>query len=145
MAKTDLEAQLAALTHEFVAKLVDAIRNASFGEVAALSQPMSPRSARGGRPGPKASRRSAARVSPGRPRTANDITRTRQTAARRAELAEQIVRTLRGAGRPLGVRALSGELGVAPDLLATPLRELRVAGQILKHGEKRTTTYSTAQ
>ena len=32
-----LEAQLTALTQEFVARLVDALRNASFAEVAALS------------------------------------------------------------------------------------------------------------
>jgi hypothetical protein len=40
------------------------------------------------------------------------------------------------------VRALSSELGVAPDLLATPLRELRAAGRVTKHGDKRATTYS---
>ena len=51
---------------------------------------------------------------------------------------------LKSARQPLGVRALSGELGVAPDLLATPLRELRSAGKIRKHGEKRATTYSMA-
>jgi hypothetical protein len=144
MPKTHLEAQLSALTHEFVAKLVDVIRNASFGEVAALSRPRYGEAARGVRPVSKRLRGPAAPSVPRRRRAAEEVTSTRQTAARRAELAERIVRTLRGAGRPLGVRALSGELGVAPDLLATPLRELRVAGQIVKHGEKRTTTYSPA-
>jgi hypothetical protein len=42
----------------------------------------------------------------------------------------------------MGVRALSSELGVAADKLAVPLRELRSAGKIRKHGEKRATTYS---
>jgi hypothetical protein len=44
-----LEAQLTALTQEFVARLVDAIRNASFAEVANLSLPRggAPREARG--------------------------------------------------------------------------------------------------
>ena len=53
------------------------------------------------------------------------------------------MKTLTEAHKPLGVRALSSELGVAPDLLAVPLRELRVAGRIQKHGEKRNTTYSS--
>jgi hypothetical protein len=54
------------------------------------------------------------------------------------------MKTLRDAKAPMGVRALSGELGVAPDVLAVPLRELRSAGKIRKHGEKRNTTYSAA-
>jgi hypothetical protein len=52
------------------------------------------------------------------------------------------MKTLRDAGQAMGVRALSSELGVAPDKLAVPLRELRAAGKIHKHGEKRSTTYS---
>jgi len=44
----------------------------------------------------------------------------------------------------MGVRALSNELGIPPDHLAFPLRELRAAGKIRKHGEKRSTTYSAA-
>lgn len=129
-----LEAQLTALTQEFVAKLVDALRNASFAEVAQLStarvtpQPSSrPREPRGpGRPSPPARQGG------------------RQTAATRAELGERVVGALRTVAQPIGVRDLSTQLGVAPDVLAVPLRELRAAGKIRKHGEKRSTTYSAA-
>ena len=54
------------------------------------------------------------------------------------------LKALEEAGQSLGVRALSSELGVAPDLLSAPLLELRAAGRIAKHGEKRATTYSLA-
>jgi hypothetical protein len=54
------------------------------------------------------------------------------------------VSLLSKASSPLGVRALSTELGVAPDLLTAPLKELRDAGRIAKHGDKRATTYSIA-
>jgi hypothetical protein len=135
MPKHDLEAQLMALTQEFVGKLVHALRNASFAEVAALPEP---RSTSG------ASRTSAVtkRAVDATPPAHDSQTAGRQTAARRAELGERVVRALRTAGRPLGVRALSTDLGVTPDLLGTPLRELRSAGKIKKHGEKRSTTYS---
>jgi hypothetical protein len=132
-----LEAQLTALTHEFVRKLVDVIRNASFGEVASLSVASlgeAPRAKRG--PG-----RLRAETPPAR---SGAPTRRRQTAASRAELGERVLRALKGASQPMGVRALSGELEVAPDVLAVPLRELRAAGRIRKHGEKRSTTYSAA-
>jgi hypothetical protein len=129
-----LEAQLTALTQEFVAKLVDTLRNASFAEVAQLStahatpQPSSrPREPRG----------------PGRPPSPAS-TRGRQTAVTRAELGERVVGALRTASQPIGVRDLSNQLGVATDVLAVPLRELRAAGKIRKHGEKRSTTYSAA-
>jgi hypothetical protein len=128
-----LEAQLTALTQEFVAKLVDTLRNASFAEVAQLStahgtpQPSSrPRESRG----------------PGRPPAARPG--GRQTATTRAELGERVVGALRTAAQPIGVRDLSTQLGVATDVLAVPLRELRAAGKIRKHGEKRSTTYSAA-
>jgi hypothetical protein len=134
MAAHGLEAQLTRLTQEFVHKLVEAIRNASFAEVAALrppsngvSEPAHPR--RGRKP-------AAAAAHPGRPR--------RQTAAKRAELAERVVGTLKDAKQPMNARALSSELGVPPDLLAAPLRELRAAGRVKKHGDKRATTYSMA-
>jgi hypothetical protein len=52
------------------------------------------------------------------------------------------VKTLQSAGGALGVRALSSALGVPPDKLAAPLRELRDKGLIQKHGDKRATTYS---
>jgi hypothetical protein len=135
MPKHDLEGQLTALTQEFVGRLVQAIRNASFAEVAALPAPRAAISA----PRIATTRRA------GRATLAGDNgASSRQTAARRAELGERVVRALRSAGQPLGVRALSSDLGVEPDLLGTPLRELRSAGRIKKHGEKRATTYSAA-
>lgn len=128
-----LEAQLTALTQEFVAKLVEAIRNASFAEVANLGVHRAA--------APKASaRRGPAPAS--KPNGSGG--RGRQTAAKRAELGERIVGTLKDASSPLGVRALAGELGVPADVLAVPLRELRAAGKIRKHGENRSTTYSAA-
>src|SRR5271170_1314822 len=107
-----LEAQLTALTQEFVAKLVDALRNASFAEVAQLSAghvashpaPARPREARG----------------PGRPPSVGKP--GRQTAATRAELGERVVKALEAVAQPMGVRDLSSRLGVAPDVLAVPLR-----------------------
>jgi hypothetical protein len=142
MPKPDLEAQLAALTQEFVGRMVAAIRNASFVEVAALSTPRvvathapahaPTRARRGASPKAKASPANGASKGP------------RQTAARRAEIGERLLKALGKAAHPLGVRALSVELGVAPDLLAVPLKELRAAGRVHKHGEKRNTTYSAS-
>jgi hypothetical protein len=140
MARPPLEAQLAAVTQEFVGRLVEVIRNASFAEVAALSVPARPAGTPGGTP---KARRGAPAHAPRRERTeAKETPRVRQTAAHRAQLGERVVQALKEAPVPLGVRALSSELGVAPDLLAVPLRELRAAGRINKHGEKRATTYS---
>jgi hypothetical protein len=127
-----LEAQLTALTQEFVARLVDAIRNASFAEVATLSVPRGE--------GMRVPR--AVKSAPPVARTSSSGGRTRQTAAHRAELGDRVMAALRDASQPMGVRALSSELGVAADKLAVPLRELRSAGKIRKHGEKRATTYS---
>jgi hypothetical protein len=141
MARPPLEAQLAAVTQEFVGRLVEVIRNASFAEVAALSVPGGkPATAAGG--ALKAKRRRAAPAHRGNHTEAKEATRVRQTAAHRAELAERVMQALKEAQAPLGVRAISSGLGVAPDLLAAPLRELRAAGRITKHGEKRATTYS---
>ncbi len=141
MAKPDLEAQLAALTQEFVRGLVAAIRNASFVEVAALSTPRVV-GAHAQSPGPGRTRRGPA---PKAKTASNGAAKApRQTAARRAELGERVLKVLGKASQPLGVRALSTELGVAPDLLAGPLKELRAAGRVQKHGEKRNTTYSAA-
>lgn len=129
-----LEAQLTALTQEFVARLVDTIRNASFADVASLSP---------ARPGGSGTgRRSApAPVTQPQPPARRG---GRQTAAGRAEIGERVITALRDASEPMGVRALSSRLGVAPDVLAVPLRELRAAGKVRKHGEKRSTTYSAA-
>jgi hypothetical protein len=127
-----LEAQLTALTQEFVARLVEAIRNASFADVAGLS---SGRSA--------GVREARSREAPARtpaPKTG----RSRQTAGHRAELGERVVAALRASSSPIGVRALASELGVASDRLAVPLKELRASGKIRKHGDKRSTTYSAA-
>jgi hypothetical protein len=71
--------------------------------------------------------------------------RPRQTAERRAELGERVLAALLDATEPLGVRALAGELHVAPDLLSAPLLELRAAGKLTKHGEKRATTYAAVR
>jgi len=129
-----LEAQLTALTQEFVAKLVDALRNASFAEVAQLS---------GAHATPRPPSRSREPRGPGRPPSPAKPA-GRQTAVTRAELGERVVGALRSAPQPIGVRGLSTQLGVPPDVLAVPLRELRAAGKIRKHGEKRSTTYSAA-
>jgi hypothetical protein len=91
---------------------------------------------------PKRTTRAVA--SPNRRYASDAPAHPRQTADKRAELSERVVGALKRAGQPLGVRALSSELGVAPDLLALPLRELRAAGRVAKHGEKRATTYSLA-
>jgi hypothetical protein len=135
MPRTTLEAQLTDLTAEFVRRLVQVIRNASFADVAALSP------ARGT---PQGTRRGPREEAPRTRRASRTVVKTqRQTKSHRAELGERVVKTLTEAHKPLGVRALSSELGVAPDLLAIPLRELRAAGRIQKHGEKRSTTYSS--
>jgi hypothetical protein len=137
MSRSSLEARLAQLTQEFVSQLVEAIRNASFAEVAALS---TPRVAEGrgtpsapGRRGPSP-KKAAAKTNGGRGE--------RQTAERRAQIGDKIVSALRDAGEPLGLRALSSRLGVAADRLQAPLRELRNAKRVQKHGDKRATTYS---
>jgi hypothetical protein len=149
---TDLEAQLEALTREFVGQLVAAIRNASFADVAALSARYTPNPGAGAlHPGaPHRKGGAAARTPRGEPGAevrpdrdaASGSRRVRQTAERRAELSDRVVKALQGAGGALGVRALSTALGVPPDVLATPLRELRDKGLIHKHGDKRATTYS---
>jgi hypothetical protein len=133
MALHGLEAQLTRLTQEFVHKLVEAIRNASFAEVAALRPPTN------GIAAPAQPRKGRKPAAPTHPAHAG-----RQTAAKRAELAERVVGALKDAKQAMNARALSSELGVAPDLLAAPLRELRAAGRIKKHGDKRATTYSMA-
>jgi hypothetical protein len=138
MPRSTLEARIAELTQDFVSQLVVAIRNASFAEVAALSTPSvlavhGRPAATSGRRGP-ATRRGSAKAPGARGE--------RQTAERRAEIGDKIVSALRDAGEPLGLRALSSRLGVAPDRLQAPLRELRDARRVQKHGDKRATTYS---
>lgn len=135
MPKQDLEARLAELTREFVTRLVQVIRNASFAEVAALPDQASP-------PKPRSTARSSEAASSSAERKAGP--RARRSAEGRAELAERVLGALSGAGKAMGVRDLSSALGVAPDALAAPLRELRTAGRIRKHGDKRATKYSEA-
>jgi hypothetical protein len=136
MGRTDLEERLEAITRQFVREIVLALRSASFADVAQLqvtaSAPARPR----GRPPTRVS------ASPARA-PASERKPARQNADRRAELGQRVLKVLEGKD-PLGVRALSSELGVAPDLLTAPLLELRAAGRIAKHGEKRATTYSLA-
>jgi hypothetical protein len=132
MPKHALEAQLLDLTQEFVSKLVDVIRNASFADVAALPGASSVRPSR--EPHARAPRAVRAAAEPSR--------KGRQTAATRAEMGERVLEVLRAKRESLGVRALATELGVAPDLLTAPLKELRASSKIRKHGEKRATTYS---
>jgi hypothetical protein len=131
-----LEAQLTALTQEFVGRIVEVIRNASFAEVASLSPSPAKVAAR-----PARNPKGTGAIPAAPPSRAG---RGRQTAARRAEMGERVMNTLRDASQPMGVRALASELGVVADVLAVPLRELRAAGKIRKHGEKRNTTYSAA-
>ena len=137
MARNALEDRLEAITRDFVREIVSALRTASFADVAQLqtnaAAPARPR----GRPPTRVS------AVPASPRSESRAEKKpgRQTADRRAELGERVLKALEGADQ-LGVRALSSELGVAPDLLAAPLLELRAAGRIAKHGEKRATTYS---
>lgn len=141
MGRSALEERLEEITRAFVAQIVSALRNASFADVAALEVGSSaPKTGRGKAPRTTSP---ATRVS-ATPTRGGERERPRQTADRRAELGERVIRALENAEHPLGVRALSSELGVAPDLLAAPLRELRDAGKIAKHGEKRATTYSIA-
>jgi len=131
-----LEERLEAITREFVKQIVGALRSASFADVAQLQVAAAPRAA--------TARRPPTRVSAAPTPKHRENGKTRQTADRRAELGERVLKALESAGQSLGVRALSSELGVAPDLLAVPLKELRDAGRVAKHGDKRATTYSLA-
>jgi hypothetical protein len=143
--KSSLEFQLTEITREFVTRIVETIRNASFAEVAGYLPDRVPRPravavavAATKKPPPPKVRERAAPPKSGRSR------RPRQTADKRAELATRVLDALTRADGPIGVRALASEVGVAADLLAVPLRELRSEGRIHKHGEKRNTTYSAA-
>ena len=130
---SSLEAELTALTRRFVSDIVAMFRRASVADVAGFSWSEAPRR-RESAP-PKAQEVDGVRTrGPGR--------RPRQTADKREELGERLVKVLQKAGEPLGVRALSSELNVAPDLLAAPLKDLRAAGRISKVGEKRNTRYA---
>jgi hypothetical protein len=142
MARSELEDRLEAITRQFVREIVATLRSASFADVAQLQVTDGARARPRGRPPTRVS------ASPSSPSPRSTVGERkppgRQTADRRAELGERVLKALKEAGQSLGVRALSSELGVAPDLLSAPLLELRAAGRIAKHGEKRATTYSLA-
>jgi hypothetical protein len=142
MPRNALEERLEAITREFVAQIVSTLRSASFGDVAGLETPRGARPAPAG--GPRSRPQTRVSASPSATWAEHAEGHKRQTADVRAELAERVVKALEAAHDSLGVRALSSELGIAPDLLAAPLKELRAAGRIAKHGEKRATTYSIA-
>src|SRR5215472_82052 len=111
--RSNLEAELLVATQQFVQRIVALLRTASFAEVAALSSS-------------SAAEKPAAA---GRAKTTPK--------SKRADLEERVLQVLMKAHAPMGVRALSGELNVAPDLLAAPLKKLRADGRVAKHGEKR--------
>ena len=167
---SNLETQLTAVTQRFVAEVVEMIRHASVADVAGFDlrrlsgtgsgsgasrereEAGAPPAPRRGRPptravferdaGHSASGRKAPPLSSA-PRDASR--RPRQTAELRAELGERVLDALQQATEPLGVRALAAELHVTPDLLSAPLLELRAAGKLTKHGEKRATTYAAVR
>jgi hypothetical protein len=140
MPRQDLESRLAEITREFVTRLVHEIRNASFAEVAALPDdgnrttgPAHPAAARA--PNNKSKEGTGAGPK-GR--------RTRRSAEGRAEVGERVLAALDRAGKPMGVRDLAEAVGLSPDALAAPLKELRTSGRVRKHGDKRATKYSAA-
>jgi DNA-binding transcriptional ArsR family regulator len=132
MPRQDLESRLAEITREFVTRLVHEIRNASFAEVAALPEG-------GGQPAsmPRTPLRPVAKA-----KATGVEPRVRRSAAGRAEVGAQVIAALSRAGKPMGVRDLADAVGLSPETLAAPLRELRAAGKIRKHGDKRATKYS---
>ena len=142
MPRNALEERLEAITREFVSQIVSALRSASFADVAGLDVGGKSEHGHGAAPARERAPRPATRVSASPATSGRDGARARQTADVRAELAERVVKALGVARDSMGVRALSSELGIATDLLAAPLKELRAAGRIAKHGEKRATTYS---
>jgi hypothetical protein len=143
MARTALEEQLSAIAREFVERIVEAIRHASFADVASFSagQLREPAAATPARARP--AKRSGSSASNGVAAHA-PVARSRQSAEKRAELGARLLQVLTKAGEPMGVRALATELKVAPDRLALPLKELRSAGKVTKHGDKRNTRYAAA-
>ena len=115
MARSELEDRLEAITRQFVREIVAALRSASFADVAQLQVNDGARARPRGRPPTRVSaspsprnstpgeRKACAGTPDGRP--------TRRAGGTGAESARE------EAGQSLGVRALSSELGVAPDLL----------------------------
>jgi len=134
-----LEAQLTEITREFVTKIVATIRSASFADVAGYvpatsTSPTRTRAA--ARRGHFAGHDQVHHEDPRRAR------RRRQSDEKRAEVGEKILTILNASTSPMGVRAIASAAGMASDLLAAPLKQLREEGKIQKHGVKRSTTYS---
>jgi hypothetical protein len=141
MPRQDLESRLAEITREFVTRLVHEIRNASFAEVAALPDH--------GNHSAGAAHTPAARAPSNKSKDAAALAgpkgrRTRRSAEGRAEVGERVLAALERAGKPLGVRDIADAVGLSPDALAAPLKELRTSGRLRKHGDKRATKYSAA-
>jgi hypothetical protein len=138
MPKSPLEAQLEAITREFVFRIATALRNSSLADVAGLQAP----SGSVVRRAPPVER---AKRSPKEPvRSTNPTDKPRQTADRRAELGARVLEALERGSEPMGLRAIATAVGVPSALLAAPLLELRASGRIKKQGERRTTLYSVA-
>jgi predicted Rossmann fold nucleotide-binding protein DprA/Smf involved in DNA uptake len=136
MSKSPLEAQLEAITREFVFRIVTALRNSSLADVAGLQAPSG-----------SVARRTASVERAKRPlkepvRNTNPAGKPRQTADHRAELGARVLEALEHGSEPMGLRAIATAVGVPSALLAAPLLELRAAGRIKKQGERRTTIYS---
>lgn len=125
-----LESELEALTRDFVASILRAIRNASVAEVAGVAAEAPPPRPRGREPRP----------SPPAGRSG----RGRRPSAEQGVLAERVLGVLAQAGGPMGARAIASELGVPAEKLAAPLKVLRETGRVRKLGDKRTTTYAAA-
>jgi hypothetical protein len=145
MAKTGLEERLEAVAREFVQRIVAEIRSASFAEVAGYAPPREERAeAAAPARAPRVTRviASPKRSSGGSASGGGTASAERQTAEKRAELSARVVEALQNAGEPLSAKAISNVLEVSPELLTAPLLELRAAGRIANHGEKRATTYS---
>jgi hypothetical protein len=123
-----LESELEALTRDFVASILRAIRNASVAEVAGVAAETPPPRPRSREPRPPAGRSG----------------RGRRPSAEQGVLAERVLGVLAQAGGPMGARAIASELGVPAEKLAAPLKVLREAGRVRKLGDKRTTTYAAA-
>jgi len=138
MPRQDLESRLAEITREFVTRLVHEIRNASFAEVAALPD--------GGNHSAGAAHAAAPRAPSNKSKDGAGAKgrRTRRSAEGRAEVGERVMAALDRTGKPMGVRDISEAVGLSPDALAAPLKELRTSGRVRKHGDKRATKYSAA-
>jgi hypothetical protein len=130
MPHMSLESELEALTRDFVAAILRAIRNASVADVAGVAGATAP--------APRRAPRAPEEAAPKRARA------TRRPAAEQDALADRVLGLLSQARAPMGARAIASELGVPADRLAAPLKVLRETGRVRKLGDKRATTYAAA-